>query len=30
MCGFGFDFIDEYELYKKIKVYKVIEGLRKD
>lgn len=30
MCGFGSDSIDEYELHKKTKVHKVIEGLRKD
>jgi hypothetical protein len=30
MCGFGFDSIDEYEIHKKTKVHKVIEGLRKD
>ena len=30
MCGFGSNSIDEYEIHKKTKVHKVIEGLRKD
>lgn len=30
MCGFGSDSTDEYEIHKKTKVHKVIEGLRKD
>lgn len=30
MCGFGSDSVDEYEIHKKTKVHKVIEGLRKD
>lgn len=30
MCGFGLDFFDDYEFYKKIKVYRVIEELWKD
>lgn len=30
MCGFGSDSPDDYELHKKTKVHRVIEGLRKD
>lgn len=30
ICGFGLDFFDDLEVYKKIKVYRVIEDLCKD